>query len=324
MRGDRPLDADTLRAHRAVYLAGPTASGKTAVGVALANRLGADVLALDSMTLYRGMDVGTAKPTAAERGGVAHHLIDVLDPWESASVADYRARALATLAEIEAAGRRALFVGGTALYLKAMLRGLFDGPAAHPELRRDLEAEANLLGDPALHARLARLDPPTAARLHPNDRRRVVRALEVLATTGRPLSAHQTEHGRPAPGVLVVALERPRDELRDRIDRRAARMFADGLVEEVRALRAGPRPPSEVAAQAVGYREVIDLLEGRSTEARALALIQARSRQFAKRQSTWFRGLAEVRPWPVAADEPPEATAGRLADWIADRGSATG
>ncbi len=312
------------RAHRAIYLAGPTASGKTAVGVALANRLDADVLALDSMTLYRGMDIGTAKPGAEERGGVAHHLMDILDPWESASVAEYRARALATLAEIEARGRRALFVGGTALYLKAMLRGLFHGPAADPDLRRDLEAEADRLGDPALHARLLRLDPVTAARLHPNDRRRVVRALEVFATTGRPLSVHQTEHGRPALGVLVVALERPRDELRARIDRRAARMFADGLVEEVRTLQAGPRPPSEVAAQAVGYREVIDLLERRSTVAEALALVQARSRQFAKRQSTWFRGLTEVRAWPVAADESPETTADRLADWVADRGHGTG
>lgn len=313
MDGDSP-------AHRAIYLAGPTASGKTAVGVALARRLGAEILALDSMTLYRGMDVGTAKPTIAERGGVPHHLIDVLDPWEAASVADYRGWALKTLEDLEARGCRALFVGGTALYLKAMLRGLFDGPACDPALRIELEAEADRLGNPALHDRLAQSDPPTAARLHPNDRRRVVRALEVLAATGRPLSAFQTEHDRPASGVLVVALERPREELRARIDRRVVRMFADGLVEEVRSLHAGPRPLGPVAAQGVGYREVIDLLEGRSTSAEAIALVQARTRQFAKRQATWFRGLAEVHPWPVAADEPPDITAGRLASWIADRG----
>ena len=300
-------------ARRSLYLTGPTAAGKTAVGVELARRLGAEVVALDSMTLYRGMDIGTAKPTAEEMGGVPHHLIDVLDPWEAASVADYRARALGVLADLEARGTRALFVGGTALYLKAMLRGLFDGPAADPALRRDLEAEADRLGAAALHDRLARVDPPTATRLHPNDRRRIVRALEVHAATGRPLSAFQVEHDRPAAGARVVALERPREELRGRIDRRVERMFADGFVEEVRALQAGPRPLGPVPAQGVGYREVIDLLAGRATLAGTVTLVQARTRQFAKRQSTWFRGLAEVRPWPVAADEPPGVTAERLA-----------
>ena len=325
--GDDGRDNEPGRAslaHRAIYLAGPTASGKTAVGVALARRLGAEVLALDSMTLYRGMDVGTAKPTPAERGGVPHHLIDVLDPWESASVADYRGLALGKLAEIEGRNRRALFVGGTALYLKAMLRGLFDGPPADPSLRSELEAEADRLGGPALHDRLAAIDPPTAARLHPNDRRRVIRALEVFEATGRPLSAFQVEHDRPASGVLVVALGRPRAELRARIDRRVVEMFAGGLIDEVRALQSAPRPPGPVASQGVGYREVIDLLEGRSTPDEALARAQMRTRQFAKRQETWFRGLAEVEPWPVGADEPPEAIANRLADRVAAGGRGAG
>jgi tRNA dimethylallyltransferase len=229
--------------HRAIYLTGPTASGKTAVGVVLARILGAEIVALDSMTLYRGMDIGTAKPGPAERGGVPHHLIDVLDPWESASVAEYRTWAREAVARIEARGARALFVGGTALYLKALLRGLFDGPGADPALRRELEDEADRLGDAALHARLAALDPATAGRLHPNDRRRVVRALEVVATTGKPLSHWQTEHDRPAPeDVPVFALDRPRADVRDRIDRRVIAMFADGLIDEVRALQAGPRP----------------------------------------------------------------------------------
>jgi tRNA dimethylallyltransferase len=307
--------------HRAIYLTGPTAVGKTAVGVALARLLGAEVVALDSMTLYRGMDIGTAKPSPAERGGVPHHLIDVLDPWESASVAEYRGWALAAVAGVEARGKRALFVGGTALYLKALLRGLFAGPGADPERRRELEEEADRGGDAALHARLAALDPATAARLHPNDRRRVVRALEVIAATGQPLSRLQNEHGRPAPaGVAVFALERPRGELRDRIDRRVVAMFADGLVAEVGALLAGPRPPGPVAAQGVGYREVLDHLAGRAGLDATIALVQARTRQFAKRQATWFRGLAEVRPWPVAPDEPPEATAERLAAGLRGEG----
>jgi tRNA dimethylallyltransferase len=299
--------------HRAIYLTGPTASGKTAVGVALARRLDAEVVALDSMTLYRGMDIGTAKPTMAERGGVPHHLIDVLDPWEAASVADYRNRAKRVVEDVESRGFRALFVGGTALYLKALLRGLFEGPGADPDLRKALEDEADRLGDPAMHDRLARLDPSTAIRLHPNDRRRVIRALEVIEATGRPLSEQQLEHARAAPGsVPVFALERPRPELMRRIDRRVEAMFAEGLVEEVRRLQASDRPLGPVAAQGVGYREVIELLEGRVGLAEAITLTQARTRQFAKRQATWFRGLVEVRPWPVGEDESAEAIADRL------------
>jgi tRNA dimethylallyltransferase len=203
------------------------------------------------------------------------------------------------------------------LYLKALLRGLFEGPGADPALREALEAEADRLGGAALHARLAAVDPAAAARLHPNDRRRVVRALEVAAATGRPLSGWQTGHDRPAPaGVLVFALGRPRDELRARIDRRVVRMFEDGLVEEVRRLAGGPRPLGPVPAQGVGYKEVLDLLAGRSGLAETVARVQARTRQFAKRQATWFRGLAEVRPWPVPADEPPDETARRLAERI--------
>jgi tRNA dimethylallyltransferase len=280
--------------------------------VALARRLGAEVVALDSMTLYRGMNIGTAKPTVEDRGGVPHHLIDVLDPWDSASVAEYRSWARETVTAIEGRGRLALFVGGTALYLKALLRGLFAGPAADLEQRRALDAEAERLGNATLHARLVGLDPATAARLHPNDRRRIIRALEVIDATGRPLSLLQTEHQRPAEGVLVVALERPRDELRSRIDRRVHQMFDDGLIDEVGALERGPRPLSLVASQAVGYREVFDHLAGRLTLPATIALVQSHTRQFAKHQATWFRGLAEVRPWPVPSDEPAEVTAKRL------------
>jgi tRNA dimethylallyltransferase len=291
--------------------------GKTAVGVALARRLGAEVVALDSMTLYRGMDVGTAKPTLLERGGVPHHLIDVIDPWEAASVADYRNWALQVVADLEARGRRALFVGGAALYLKALLRGLFEGPGADLALRKSLEAEADRLGDLAMHAKLEALDPPTARRLHPNDRRRVVRALEVIETSGRPLSIQQVEHDHPAPeSVPVFALERPRLELFDRIDRRVEAMFAEGLVEEVRRFQSSPRPLSLVAAQGVGYREVLELLEGRVGPAEALAMTQLRTRQFAKRQATWFRGLVEVKAWPVGPDESAEAIADRLFERI--------
>jgi tRNA dimethylallyltransferase len=301
-------------AHRAFYLTGATACGKTAVGVALARRLGAEIIALDSMTLYRGMDIGTAKPAMAEREGIAHHLIDVIEPWETASVAEYRRWAGAALESIEARGRRALFVGGTALYLKAMLRGLFQGPGSDPELRHRLEQEAEALGERALYHRLAARDPATAARLHPHDRRRIIRALEVIELVGRPLSALQSQHDRPGPPeVAVLALELPRDSLYHRINRRVVRFFDSGLVEEVRTLQAGVRPLSPVAAQAIGYREVIAMLTGQATLPETIERVQARSRQFAKRQATWFRGLEEVRMVPVECDAGPEAVAEQLA-----------
>lgn len=304
--------------HRAIYLTGPTASGKSAVGIHLARLLDAEILALDSMTLYRGMDVGTAKPTREEQGGLPHHLIDVLDPWESASVAQYRGWALETIRDVESRGRRALFVGGTALYLKAMLRGLFDGPGAVPEVRGRLEAEAEALGDAAMHARLATLDPATAARLHPNDRRRVVRALEVIETTGSPFSTLQREHDRPAPaGVRVFALTPPRPWLYDRINRRVLGMFEAGFIDEVQRLQAGPRPIGSVAAQGVGYKEVMAHLTGDVDLRQTIDLIQTRTRQFAKRQGTWFRGLSEVSSVPIEEDEPAEVVARRLAAEIA-------
>jgi tRNA dimethylallyltransferase len=299
--------------HRAVYLTGPTASGKTAVGVALARRLDAEIVALDSATLYRGMDIGTAKPTMAEREGVTHHVIDMIDPWEKASVSDYRDWARSAIAQIEQRGKRFLFVGGTPLYLKVLLRGLFSGPPADPSVRERLERDASAQGEEALHVRLSQLDPLTAARLHPGDRRRVIRALEVIEQTGRPLSTLQVEHGQPAPeSVAVFAIEPPRAVLRDRINRRVLRFFEAGFVDEVRALTAGPRPLSDVAAQAIGYREVVAMLDGRASLDETIDRIQARTRQFAKRQATWFRGLEEVQSVPVRAEENPEELADRL------------
>ena len=310
------LDAAVF--HRAVYLTGPTASGKTAVGVELAKRLGAEILALDSMTLYRGLDIGTAKPTQEERGGVPHHLIDVLDPWQRSSVAAYRQWAAERALEVESRGKRVLFVGGTPLYMKALLRGLFEGAGSDPELRAGLEREALALGEAALHERLAEHDPAVAARVHPHDRRRIVRALEVLALSRRPLSALQTEHERPAPATVpVVALELDRAALNRRISARVERFFKSGFLDEARRLRVLDPPLDQTAAQAIGYREAFDLLSGRLTESAAIERIQARTRQFAKRQRTWFRGLSEVVLFPVAADESPQQIADRLAPRIA-------
>ena len=306
------IDTSSNPFHRAFYLTGPTASGKTAIGVELAKKIDAEIIALDSMTLYRGLDIGTAKPTFDERQGIPHHLIDVLDPWESSSVADYRAWARAAILDIESRGKRVLFVGGTPMYLKTLLRGLFEGPAADPDLRRALELDADRLGAAALLERLALVDPQTASRLHVNDRRRIIRALEVFARTGRPLHEWQTEHDRPAEGVAVFALRRDVAELHSRIDRRVLSMFDLGFVDEVRRLISLSRPLGATPSQAVGYRETIDHLSGRCSLAETISLIQSRTRQFSKRQRTWFRGLAEVILFDVAEMESPKETAERL------------
>lgn len=285
----------------ALVLTGPTGSGKTALALELAPRLNAEIVAADSMTLYRGMDVGTAKPTADEQARVPHHLIDLLDPWESATVAWWLDRANAAVADIESRGKTALFVGGTPFYLKALLCGLFPSPPVDEELRRRLEAEAEAVGPVAFHARLAAVDAASAQRLHPNDVRRVVRALEVWHQTGKPISEWQQqawwagERPRFRPGACL-ALTVPRDELYARIDHRVAAMFASGWIEEVRRLRGSVYPLSREAGMALGYREVGEFLDGRRALAETVAEVQLRTRQFAKRQLTWFRGLPGCEP----------------------------
>jgi tRNA dimethylallyltransferase len=303
----------------ALILTGPTAGGKTALALDLADRLGGEIVAMDSMTVYRGMDIGTAKPTPAERARVPHHLIDVLDPWDGATVAWWLDRAGQGCAEIARRGKRPLIVGGTPFYLKALLHGLFPGPPGDPALRRRLETEAEQDGNEALHARLSEVDPKTAARLHPNDLRRVVRALEVHELTGRPISAWQRTWDSPgfaaanapvppAAKIPAVVLELPRGVLYDRINLRVGAMLASGWRDEVRRLRDLPRPPSREAAQAVGYRELLDEIAGRGPGPDATAeLIRTRTRQFAKRQLTWFRHLPSLVP--VAADGPDPAGA---------------
>ena len=227
-----------------------------------------------------------------------HHLIDVLDPWESASVAWWLEQAQQCCAEIESRGRQVLFVGGTPLYLKALMFGLFDGPAADADLRRRLGEEAILLGPAALHDRLAQVDPTAAKRIHPNDQRRIIRALEVFESTGQPISNWQVEWPAAAATDPVaesfprlLCLELPRPLLHERIDRRVLEMFDNGLVEEAEALRRLGRPLGKEASQAVGYAEVFAQLDGLLTRQQAIERVQIRSRQFAKRQITWFRHL---------------------------------
>jgi tRNA dimethylallyltransferase len=281
----------------ALILTGPTGSGKSRLALTLAEPLDAEIVSMDSMALYRRMDILTAKPSSADRARVPHHhLLDVLEPWESASVAWWLERARACCRDITARGKRVLFVGGTALYLKALLHGLFDGPPADDTVRARLTAEAETLGSTVFHARLAAVDPVTAARLHPNDVRRMVRALEVFELTGRPLSSWQGQWDAPPAGApnRCLWLDLPRHILYSRIDARVDQMLTAGLVEEVRALRA--QPISREAAQALGYKELLPYLDGQEDLKAAAERLRTRSRRFAKRQLTWFRSLTCCRP----------------------------
>jgi tRNA dimethylallyltransferase len=282
-----------------IILTGPTASGKSDLAIELALEFGAEIVSMDSMALYRRMDIGTAKPTVEQRRIVPHHLIDVLEPWESASVAWWLEGARRCVEEIEARGNRALIVGGTPLYLKVLLRGLFPGPPANDEIRCRLREQGRVHGYGHLHERLRQVDPAAAERLHPQDLRRVIRALEVWELTGKPISDWQKQWNMPrdvetaVPPVFCLTL--PREELYARIDRRVESMFAEGLVREVEGLRRLGRPLSKEAAQALGYKEVLSHLENRLSLPGAIRAVQTRSRNFAKRQLTWFRNLPECR-----------------------------
>lgn len=307
---------DLLR--RCWFLAGPTACGKSDVALELAERLLAErglaieIVSLDSMTLYRRMNIGTAKPTAEECLRVPHHLFDILEPSQEFSVAEYLVEAERVCREIIAHGGTPLFVGGTGLYLRSLLRGVFEGPAANEELRKRLESEVALDGVDALHRRLQQLDPNTAERLHPNDLRRVVRALEVIELTGQPMSAQHREEPLPLDQrpANVVWLSPPRDWLYRRINQRVEAMLDAGWLDEVRSLLAEPQPLSDTASQALGYKELIEHLRGERSLAETIELIQTRTRQFAKRQHTWFRNLEECRSLPITGDESPaEVTA---------------
>lgn len=287
------------------FLTGPTASGKTALALELAAALGAEIISLDSMAIYRGMSIGTAKPTQAEQSQVPHHLIDIIDPHEEYSVAQYVSAAEAAVEQIVSKGGVPLFVGGTPLYLKALLRGIFAGPPADWELRRELQEFADTQGEDALHSRLAKADPASAQRLHFRDRRRVIRALEVFAKTGQSITdlQQQFHRARPAEACRVFMLDWPREQLVERMDRRVDAMFNAGLLAEAEALLGCPLPPGRTASQAVGYREVFAHLRGELGLEETIALVKLRTRQFAKRQMTWFRSMSEVRRISAASTE---------------------
>lgn len=280
------------------FLTGPTGGGKTEIALELADRLDAQIVSMDSMAVYRRMDIGTAKPTPDEQRRTVHHLINVVNPDEEYSLARYLAAAREAVTQIRSQGKEVLFVGGTPLYLKGLLRGIFEGPQADPVLREELRRVSETSEPGELHRRLQKIDPPTAKRLHPNDTLRLIRAIEVFEKTGQPISElqKQFEHGRTAEECHVFVLGWDRAEIYDRINRRVDRMFEAGLLDEVEQLRADFPRLSRTAAQGVGYREVIDFLDGKLPNLPAtLDLIKQNTRRFAKRQYTWFRSLSECR-----------------------------
>lgn len=288
-----------------LVVVGATATGKSDVAVRLARQLHGEVVNADSMQMYRGMDVGTAKITPAERQGVPHHLLDVWPVTRAAAVAEYQQLARAAFADVAGRGRLPLLVGGSGLYVRAALDDL-RFPGTDPDLRARWQAEADRVGAAALHEQLARVDPVAAAAILPSNTRRVVRALEVVELTGRPFSASMPEAGsasRVVPAV-VVGLRRARPDVDARIGRRVERMWRDGLVEEVRGLLDEGLEQGVTASKAVGYAQVVDLLRGRCGEAEARERTVAATRRLVRRQESWFGADPDVTWFDLPADPP--------------------
>ncbi len=270
-----------------VAVIGPTATGKSGLAVALAREIGGEVVNADAFALYRGMDIGTAKPTVAERGGVPHHQLDVLDIHDDASVAAYQGHARADIDAILARGRVPILVGGSGLYVRAAL-DLLDIPPTDPQVRARLEAEAHDLGAPALRDRLEALDPAAAAAIEPNNVRRIVRALEVIELTGRAFSATMPRREYRLPTVML-GLDLPRPLLDERIGERVRGMWEAGMLDEVERLEQQGLSTTRTAGRAVGYPEALAQLRGELTEAQAIEATATATRRLARRQSSWFR-----------------------------------
>ncbi len=305
-----------------IAIMGCTASGKSSVAEVIAGRwresrgVVATVMAVDSMQVYRGMDIGTSKPSEQVRRSLPHAMLDVADPWESYSAARFCDTAQNILDAHAAEGKRVIMVVGTILYFKALTQGLFAGPAAQPEIRRRLNQLADDAGTEALHRQLAAVDAVAAGRIHLNDRRRLIRALEVFEVTGRPISALQDQWRaeRSAPDFPLIVIQRDRADLAHRINRRVEEMLERGLVEEVERLINHPQGLSMQAAQGVGYKEIIDYLHGRCSRDQAIEEIKINTRHLAKLQRTWLRRFAITATVDAGPTETAELQAQQIMD----------
>lgn len=302
----------------AVLILGPTGSGKTALSVALAEHFGGEIVSCDSVAVYRGMNVGTAKPTADERARAPHHLIDIAEPDEPFTAGDYSRRARMALREIAARERLPIVTGGTGLYLRALTEGLFAAPLRQEDLRERLRRSARKRGSAWLHRLLARLDGASAARIHANDTPKLIRAIEVCMAGRRPMSEVLARDPLTGFRLLRIGLNPPRAALYERLNRRCAEMFAAGLVEETRGLLARYGPVK--ALDSLGYRQARRVLSGEMSEADAIAAAQQGHRNYAKRQMTWFRREPDVR-WIEAFGDEPETI--RIAEGLARTGMAS-
>ena len=298
---------------RVVALIGPTAVGKTELSIELAKRLDAEIVNCDSMQVYRRMAVLTQQPTPEQRAAVPHHLLDCVEPTESFNVGQYRQAALAAIDGIRRRGKAALIVGGTGLYLRALTDGLCDAPPADPEIRRQLWTNAQECGSPMLHERLRKVDPVAAAKIHPHDARRLIRALEVYALTGQPLSSlwrWKADRDRQAASITIIGVTRDRAQLYERINRRVERMIRDeGVLEEVRQLSGIPLSPT--AQQVHGLRFLTSCLRGEQSREAITPLWQQQVRQYARRQLIWFRADPRIQ-WLDLTTGTTAQLAGRL------------
>lgn len=310
---------------RVVYgILGCTASGKGAVARILAETLGGEIVSIDSMKVYRGMDIGTAKPSLQERAGLPHHLIDVADPWESFSAARFVGLADAAIESIHQRGRPVVGVGGTILYFRCLYEGMLAGPSASAEIRTELRARAERDGLETLHAELQQVDPAAAARIHRQDLRRIERALEVHRLTGRPLSEQQQQWDREQVRRAdwdwrLIGLRRPREAANRRINERVRKLIAAGLVDEARRLWTDPRGMGEQARQAVGYAELFRHFRGELTLDEAIEKIKIHSRRLAKHQRTWLKRFGKIRWIEVAEDATPEGLAAQALEMFSKR-----
>jgi tRNA dimethylallyltransferase len=291
-----------------LLILGVTASGKARLAFELGRKTDAEIISVDSMKIYRRMDIGTAKASPAAQAQVPYHLVDVVEPSESFSVGTFYAQAQRAVEDIEQRGKRVVAVGGTALYIKALLYGLFEGPGADEALRLRLKSRVQREGLPPLHRELQAIDPAAARRINPNDERRIVRALEVYLLTGKPISSFQTQFEAIAPAASwqLIGLRRSKEHESRRINARVKRMVDAGLVTEVQSLLAEPLPLSKQAAAAIGYAEIIAHLRQETDLGEAVERIKVNTRRLAKHQRTWFKTFAQVRWFDLESDAPVE------------------
>jgi len=291
-----------------ILILGVTASGKGRLAFDLARKIDAEIVSVDSMKVYRRMDIGTAKPPSQARQTVRYHLIDVVEPNESFSVGAFLDLAHPAIDDIRQRGKPVIAVGGTALYIKALLYGLFEGPGSDQKIRTRLTHEVRTAGLQQLYRRLQNIDPQAAERIHPNDSKRIIRALEVYELTGRPISHLQKQFDaeKPRRDWTIVGLRSEKEDVASRINRRVRKMLAEGLVDEVKSLVAEEKPLSKQAGCAIGYAEIIEYLRGNTTLEQAAELIKKNTRRLAKNQRTWFKTFKDVNWLDIGLEQTPQ------------------